>query len=113
MWYYKWNILLVDPFKISKVSIWEICHPTRSNAYAFYWAYTFWSCHHQGEQGSLPSNNGLQLLKPEYTVLAQERHLYCRLESILLRFKIHVEIFIKGLYDRVYIKRGEDMSVCP
>jgi len=38
------------------------------------------------------SNKGLQMLNPEYMyiVLAQEKHLFCRLESSLLtRFKIN------------------------
>ena len=36
------------------------------------------------------SNKGLEMLNPEYTVLAQGKHLFCRLESSLLtRFKIN------------------------
>lgn len=30
------------------------------------------------------SNNGLRMLNPEYPVLAQEKHLHCRLERCLL-----------------------------
>lgn len=53
------------------------------------------------------SNNGLQILNPEYTVLIQEKHLFCRVETSLLRFKINVGIYIVGLYDCICIKRSE------